>query len=254
MLLLYFTLDPRIPKYQTDGSLIGTNPGLGFRPMPNDTNSLSTLIWYKGTAKENYEYWTNSIAEFLNYYRKPGLTPGQGANIYSCDFDKEVPSGKVCEVDVRDWAPCTFENNYNYHLQSPCVFIKLNKIYGWKPEYYDDPNNLPDKMPADLKKFITDEKNIDPNRLKTVWVSCEGETPADVENIGEIKYIPRRGFPGYFFPYENSEGYLSPIVAVHFVRPRTGILLNIECKAWAKNIHHDRRDKLGVVHFELLID
>lgn len=33
-----------------------------------------------------------------------------------------------------------------------------------------------------------------------------------------------------------------------------GILINIECKAWAKNIHHDRHDRLGSVHFELMID
>lgn len=56
-------------------------------------------------------------------------------------------------------------------------------------------------------------------QLNTVWVSCEGENPADIENVGPIKYYPRRGFPGYFYPFENSEGYLSPLVAVHFERP-----------------------------------
>lgn len=50
-------------------------------------------------------------------------------------------------------------------------------------------------------------------------MSCEGENPADLENIGPVKYFPRRGFPGYYFPYQNSEGYLSPLVAVHFERP-----------------------------------
>lgn len=56
-------------------------------------------------------------------------------------------------------------------------------------------------------------------QMNTVWVSCEGENPADVENIGPIEYYPRQGFPGYYFPYENSEGYLSPLVAVHFTKP-----------------------------------
>jgi hypothetical protein len=50
-------------------------------------------------------------------------------------------------------------------------------------------------------------------------VSCEGENPADIENVGPVKYYPRQGFPGYYYPYENSEGYLSPLVAVHFERP-----------------------------------
>lgn len=58
-------------------------------------------------------------------------------------------------------------------------------------------------------------------QLNTVWVSCEGENPADVENIGKVSYHPRPGFPGYFFPYENSVGYLSPLVAVRFERPKS---------------------------------
>lgn len=59
-----------------------------------------------------------------------------------------------------------------------------------------------------------------------MWVSCEGENPADIENVGPIEYYPRQGFPGYYYPYENSEGYLSPLVAIHFTRPtRTYSLL-----------------------------
>lgn len=55
--------------------------------------------------------------------------------------------------------------------------------------------------------------------MNTIWVSCEGENPADIENVGPVEYYPRQGFPGYYYPYENSEGYLSPLVAVHFTRP-----------------------------------
>lgn len=124
----------------------------------------------------------------------------------------------------------------------------------------------------------TNHFDYDDIQRNTVWVSCEGENPADVENVGPIEYYPRQGFPGYYYPYENSEGYLSPLVAVHFSRPvRTylwnlarflgrqktltneyhitgGIIINIECKAWAHNIIHDRKERLGSVHFELLID
>lgn len=73
----------------------------------------------------------------------------------------------------------------------------------------------------DLKEHIANLKANHSQQLNTVWVSCEGENPADQENIGPISYIPRRGFPGYFYPFENSEGYLSPLVAIHFVRPRS---------------------------------
>lgn len=62
-------------------------------------------------------------------------------------------------------------------------------------------------------------------QLNTVWLSCEGENPADIENIGQIEYYPRQGFPGYYFPYENSEGYLSPLVAIHFTKPTRKLTL-----------------------------
>lgn len=57
-------------------------------------------------------------------------------------------------------------------------------------------------------------------QMNTIWVSCDGENPADQENIGPVDYLPIRGFPGYFYPYQNSVGYLSPLVAVQFQRPK----------------------------------
>ena len=80
-------------------------------------------------------------------------------------------------------------------------------------------------MPRELKEYIKTVRN--PNERNTIWISCEGENPADQENIGPVKIHPRQGFPGYYYPYENSEGYLSPLVAVHFERPRSKIFTNI---------------------------
>lgn len=254
MWVFFQTLDPRIPKWTLNKSIIGTNPGLGFRPMPPSDNVESTLIWYQGTDYNNYKYWTESLNEFLAVYKIPGLTPGRGQNIFNCDYNQPPPKGQVCDVDIKNWAPCNQENNYSYHRSSPCVFLKLNKIYGWVPEYYNDSQALPDGMPDQLKKFIKSEETTARERMNTIWISCEGENPADEENLGPIRYIPTQGFPGYFYPYQNSEGYLSPLVAIHFERPTQGILINIECKAWAKNIIHDRKDRIGSVHFELLID
>lgn len=86
------------------------------------------------------------------------------------------------------------------------------------PQYYNDTKNLPDAMPTDLQGHIKQEEYN--KRLDTVWVSCAGENPADVENMGPIQYYPRRGFPGYYFPFKNNPGYLSPLVAVFFEKPK----------------------------------
>jgi len=250
--IFYHTLDPRVPRWQLDDSLIGQQPGLGFRPMPNDSDTKSTLIWYQGKSRQSYELWTKRLASDLEVYRRPGLTPGRGQNIYNCDYDRPPGKGQVCDVDVKTWYPCTQENNFNFDQSAPCVFIKLNKIYGWKPDYFNHTDELPANMPEELQHHIMSLRNSE--ELKTVWVSCEGESPIDRENIGDVQYIPRQGFPGYFYPYMNTEGYLSPLMAVQFKRPKTGVIINIECRAWAKNLIHDRKERIGIVHFEILID
>jgi len=33
-----------------------------------------------------------------------------------------------------------------------------------------------------------------------------------------------------------------------------GRLIAISCKAWAKNINHETMDRMGLAHFELMID
>ena len=80
------------------------------------------------------------------------------------------------------------------------------------------------------------------------------QNPADKENIGPIRYAPSQVIKANYFPYTNQPGYLSPFVMVNFEQPARGVLINVECKAWAANIKHDRQDREGSVHFKLLID
>jgi sodium/potassium-transporting ATPase subunit beta len=147
------TLDPRIPKWQQESSIIGTNPGLGFRPMPKN-NEESTLIWLEGTNKANYLNWYDNIMEFLDKYYTPGKIEKGNAYLKTCSYTELASPTEVCEVDVKDWGDCSRDQFFNYYRSSPCIFLKLNKIYGWTPDYYDDPNDLPADMPKNLKEHI----------------------------------------------------------------------------------------------------
>jgi sodium/potassium-transporting ATPase subunit beta len=64
--LFQTTLIEGRPKYELKESLIGTNPGLGFRPMPPESNVESTLIWYQKNNPENSKYWVEEIDRFLS--------------------------------------------------------------------------------------------------------------------------------------------------------------------------------------------
>ena len=56
---------------------------------------------------------------------------------------------------------------------------------------------------------------------RVIWFTCEGENPADIENIGELTYYPYPGVADYYFPYKNQRGYLSPAVFVHLSNPKS---------------------------------
>jgi hypothetical protein len=61
---LMYTIDTDAPKWKLDSSLIGTNPGLGFRPIAEDVDQGS-LIWYESTNKRHVNYWVNRVDKFL---------------------------------------------------------------------------------------------------------------------------------------------------------------------------------------------
>ncbi|KAJ8955631.1 hypothetical protein NQ318_001462 [Aromia moschata] len=214
--VFYQTLDMKKPKWQLSKSLIGDNPGLGFRPMPPESNVESTLIWYKSSDKGNVHYWKNELTEFVKSYDKEN-NPHE-KNVEECTNYQPPSEGKVCNVKMTKniWHPCLAESSFGFEDEKggPCIFLKLNKIYNWNPEYYNS-TSLP-QDPNAMSEYL--RKDI-----------------VDAESRGE-------------------DGYMSPLIAVHFEAPRRGILINIECKAWARNIIHDRVDRRGSVHFELMVD
>lgn len=132
---------------------------------------------------------------------------------------------KVCKVDVNHgFKSCTPENNFGFSEGKPCIFLKLNKIFNWEPQYYTY-NNMTNwnkdnfNMPESLIQHI---KEVKDTKGKFVWVSCEGEYPADTENIGKIEFYSMsgvQGFSGHYFPFSNQEGYKQPLVAVKFMNP-----------------------------------
>lgn len=109
----------------------------------------------------SYEWYdTNSIFYVIPIQYLAYRQSGQSSDdtlVHNCSYNEPPPKGKVCEVDIRQFGPCTLENHYSYHKNAPCIFLKLNKIYGWEPVFYDDPSSLPSDMPTDLKEYIKDK-------------------------------------------------------------------------------------------------
>lgn len=234
------------PKWKLHESLIGTNPGLGFRPLPEETERGS-VIQFDTKKSEEGRYWKELLDKFLKDYS------GTGKNRKFCSYNRTRNPEQVCAVDMDTFGPCSPNNNYGYLNGSPCVFLKLNRIYNWVPEYYDNVNQLPDDMPADLKEHINKTKE---SERQQIWISCNGQHSLDKENMGEIAFYPSRGFDAFYYPYMKQPGYLSPLIAVQFKGLKVHQMVNIECRAWSKNIIYSGsiRDRQGSVTFQIFMD
>ncbi|XP_034474154.1 sodium/potassium-transporting ATPase subunit beta-1 [Drosophila innubila] len=238
------TVDNKIPKWRLEESLIGTNPGLGIRPISEDTERGSVIQFDKKKTAE-IEYWTDLIDDFLKDYNNT-----EGRNMKHCGYNQPHNPLDICVVDETQFGPCTSANSYGYKQGKPCIFLKLNKIYGWEPQVYDAP--VP-TMPEDLQKLINDTSV---EERQKIWVSCAGHHGKDKEQFKDIKYYPKQGIPTYYYPYLNQPGYLSPLIAVQFNDMAIGKMMDVECRAWAKNIIYSGslRDRMGSVTFQFLMD
>jgi len=223
MIVIFFaTVDDNHPTYYGMDSLLKSNPGLGFQPMPNYEN---TLIRFESGKKGSYKVYTDYLQAFLRQYDQDNL---QGDNIITCNDESgrqsDNPLG-VCTFELKSLGPCIEKQDFGYVKAEPCVLLKLNKVYGWVPFNGTD-----------------------------VEVECHGENPADKDNIGPLEYFPRNAFPAYFFPFLSQVGYRQPLVMVQFKNPEANVLIMVECVAKAPNIIYDKQLKLGSVRFELLVD
>jgi len=107
----------------------------------------------------------------------------------------------------------------------------LNKIISWKPEANSG--------------FIT--------------IKCNGENAFDVDNIKKITYYSEEGISNTdalvsikYFPYFGQKNYRMPFIWAKIdVEPN--LLVNIECKAYAENIDHERATRRGQTKFALYI-
>lgn len=94
------------------------------------------------------------------------------------------------------------------------------------------------------------------SRVVLVYVNCEGDTVVDKEMADKIHHIPRPGFFASSFPYTDEPFSTAPMFAIHMKNAERDIAINIECKIWANNVHHDDPDEepKGSIYFTLMIE
>ncbi|TGZ69920.1 hypothetical protein CRM22_003464 [Opisthorchis felineus] len=211
-------------------SILQLQPGVGFRPMVDVQKSL---IKFARTDPQSFLVYTENIDAFLETYRVVNAKPEN--QFASCADGVKSPSDpeKVCKFPLEQLGVCNAEEKYGYPEGKPCVILKLNKIFGWLPSI----ENL----------------DVAPNAL----INCTGQNPADVENLGELRYFPEAAvngkkygyFDSIYFPFVGQPGYLGPLVAVKFENTRRNVAILVECKL--RNLNNALDTQLA---FEIMVN
>lgn len=259
-LLIFFQTLPVAdegPKWKMSASLIGKNPGVGIRPLNRDVRIDSNMFKLKLTDDNDV------------------LTDSEGEGDLNIDYAKradmflEVYKEKVSET--LDYKKFDLENalgsdcaEYPYGYINgddpikPCIFLKFNKIWNWKPETITDEDFGENDWPTSFKTHFD---SLNSTQKEQIFVDCQGRYPADKEALREgMIYMPTsQGFPVKYFPYKGDpKHYQSPLVVVQFDTARmerfVGQLIHVECRAYYKGVIHTTKTKTGMVQFEILLE
>ncbi len=133
-----------------------------------------------------------NLDKFLAEY-EPGYWANAGASQTKCHWDRgPLSKQEACEFN-KEWLSdqgsdikCISEEQYGYFHGKPCILVKLNRIYGWRPEPYYNITEVEDhpEMPQDLKRHIRSVWDAECRgrsfqeecpKMNMTWLHCDGE-------------------------------------------------------------------------------
>jgi len=282
------------PTWTLGESIIGVRPGLGIRPAQTyeevDSGIFSLDKKFEWKAGDNIQ---DAIDEALKELKDQGkwsdvsaIEGSKGYAFRAYEFLKAFGTspdaedcknenadqpynnpGKFCTFDLSTLGQCqTFPYGYAKEGMTPCVFIKLNRIMDLIPKAINKDNvgAQDDSLQKDEsgKKFMKDLATAGyPNK---VLVKCEGEYPADKEILEDkLEVFPQQDgmkntaeIPLKYFPYDKyrKDGKENPLVAIQFKGLEPGRLVHVICKAYYDGVIHSKKDKAGLVKFNVMLN
>jgi len=166
---------------------------------------------------------TKGVDEFVAATDKYLLGYNQSSSIGKCPTDSATgyEGDEACQFDTSLLGPCAGaaagNADYGYSSAQPCVFIKMNKIWGWVPD------------------------------------SDGGKVFLKLACTGEVDVYPEGGYLKSAFPYLGQKGFQNPPVAVR-VKDASKKQL-IQCKLQGKGIKiagsYNPQRAFGQIEFEI---
>ncbi|XP_075164800.1 sodium/potassium-transporting ATPase subunit beta-1-like [Haematobia irritans] len=217
-------------------------PGFSFEPAIDVSHSGIFKIIYQLDNEEEMNLYVNHIESSL---RKYGAIP------------KEM------------FQNCSSEMDFGYTKGEPCIFLKINRIVGFKSLTYDHVLEFPENTPSDLLDFVQN-LTVD-QRNNRIWLSCLSTPnislqyfPNSFYKTSEVdieQYIEHEPVEDYIVQYltDNQRFYSSKdfqrVIAVQLSKVLIDVNYKIICSLWAKNIAREDRGEMsrGIVRLQLQI-
>ncbi|XP_071950563.1 sodium/potassium-transporting ATPase subunit beta-1-like [Antedon mediterranea] len=223
MLIVFLqTITEDKPKWT---SYIGT-PGLYQIPQPEEKLNM---IRFNMKDEKSYEKYTKPMRKLYDQY----VENMKNSDAVNCTDGGVRPDDRdtICEFDIEEAfgdGVCNPENDFGYKLGTPCIFIGLNRVWGWEPENYDE-DDVPKEIVDNgyMKNFIT--------------IGCEVYKDVSTQ-LNNTEISPKAGISFKYYPYLGAANdnykndYVSPLVAVRFSLFKKNTEVRLVCKSYAANI------------------
>ena len=258
------------PYYKLDESRIaglgsaGVKPGLGVIPrlpdkFDHDHGRTYHYFLYQDWNNQNdggddtNDYtWVKRIHK--EYFEQ---LPYDNSSVPCEDDSHEYHEDDVCRVSYENLGQDCGEYPYGYSNESfrPCLFLKLNRIYLFKPEPYDYETELFQSVGSWINNsFIKQNIQREPRK---VYISCHGVNEETEEKIvGKFRFFPDdAGISFRYFPYHSLKQVpRSPVVALQLLPnfPKNEEIV-MDCYPFFKNVVHDRKSRQGILRLNIKI-
>ncbi|XP_017061673.2 LOW QUALITY PROTEIN: uncharacterized protein LOC108101732 [Drosophila ficusphila] len=164
------------------------------------------------------------------------------------------------------FGPCNAHEKFGYPSGEPCVFLKVNRIIGFRTEPYVDSDELVNAKVSEDEflalRSLLENATSKEDRENRTWITCQTEENKNIQiefhpeaairteytDIKEkIEYVGDKNKKSFFGPND-----LNRVVALKIKNLKPNERIYVKCKMWAHNIKHNQKG-FGQVSFYVLL-
>ncbi|XP_032293413.1 sodium/potassium-transporting ATPase subunit beta-1 [Drosophila virilis] len=215
-----------------------SQPFLIFAPIGSKTEHK--LIRYTPRNGTHGGHMRNRLSDFLSHH---GRSKGQ----------------------IKRFGPCQEDNNFGYSTGEPCVFLKINRLIGFKTKSYKYDSevvrsNFEQVDYTALMHLLLSIPNEE-KRKDRIWITCTSPSKnAYVDFYPEAafktKFVDAKKFNDIKVHNEKikfqSKRDMNRLVALKLKNLELNKRNRFTCKIWAYNIKHSK--DFGQTEFQMLIE